>query len=30
VATHDSRLFEKVQGRIIELNRGRVESKHNI
>jgi cell division transport system ATP-binding protein len=30
VATHDCRLFEKVQGRIIELNRGRVESKHNI
>jgi len=29
VATHDSRLFEKVQGRIVVLNRGRVESKHN-
>ena len=29
VATHDSRLFEKVQGRIIMLNRGRVEGKHN-
>lgn len=26
VATHDTRLFEKVQGRIIVLNRGRVES----
>lgn len=29
VATHDSRLFEKVHGRIVVLNRGRVESKHN-
>jgi cell division transport system ATP-binding protein len=29
VATHDSRLFDKVQGRIVVLNRGRVESKHN-
>jgi len=26
VATHDTRLFEKVQGRIIVLNRGRLES----
>lgn len=29
VATHDSRLFEKVQGRIVVLNQGCVESKHN-
>jgi len=27
VATHDSRLFEKVQGRIVVLNQGCVESK---
>jgi cell division transport system ATP-binding protein len=29
VATHDSRLFEKVRGRIVVLNQGRLESKHS-
>jgi cell division transport system ATP-binding protein len=29
VATHDSRLFEKVHGRIVVLNQGRLESKHS-
>ena len=30
VATHDARLFDKVPGRIVSLNRGRVEGEANV
>ena len=30
VATHDARLFEKVPGRIVSLNRGRIEGESNL